>query len=347
MSTTQYLIDVATRHQVFLQRYGDGRSKEAAKMLNRLRRSINARLSQEPTDFQAQRLQALLKDITALNQLAFADIKALVELEAMRLIPSEANFNTVMLNKVSSVSFVSPAENVLIASVMSAPMGVNVGAGITVADALTSFGVKKGAQILQAITDGITLGDNTPAIARRVDSLIQTLMKRQITSLVSTIVNHISSNTRNQLYNANKRLVEEYEWVATLDGRTTFICMSRDGLFYKVGSGPMPPAHFGCRSTTIPKIKKEFDLGLDVKGDRPAVGGDGVERVSANTTYGGWLKTQNREFIDEALGIERSRLFRSGKLTLDKFVDPTGRVYTLSQLESMNPIVFSDLIGGQ
>ena len=279
--------------------------------------------------------------------MAFQDIKTLIELDSMKLIPSEANFNTTMLNKVSRVSFVAPAESVLIASVMSAPMGVNVGAGITVADALTSFGLKKGAQILQSITDGITLGDTTQAIAKRVDGLIRNLMKRQITSLVSTIINHISSNTRSELYKTNKRLVDKYEWVATLDGRTTFICMSRDGKIYTVGSGPMPPAHFGCRSTTIPKIKKEFDLGLDVEGDRPAVGSNGVERVSANTTYGGWLKRQNREFIDEALGIERSKLFRSGKLTLDKFVDPTGRVYTLSQLESMNPIVFSDLIGGQ
>jgi hypothetical protein len=54
-------------------------------------------------------------------------------------------------------------------------------------------------------------------------------------------------------------------------------------------------------------------------------------------------RRQNKEFIDEALGIERSRLFRAGKLGIDKFVDPTGRVYTLSELESMNPIVFSDL----
>jgi hypothetical protein len=37
MSTQQFLMDAATRHQVFLQRYGNGRSKEAVKLLNRLR----------------------------------------------------------------------------------------------------------------------------------------------------------------------------------------------------------------------------------------------------------------------------------------------------------------------
>jgi hypothetical protein len=64
VSSNQYLIDAATRHQIFLQRYGAGRSKEAVKMLNQLRRKINARLSQEPTNFQAQRLADVLRDIT-------------------------------------------------------------------------------------------------------------------------------------------------------------------------------------------------------------------------------------------------------------------------------------------
>jgi hypothetical protein len=45
MSTQQFLMDAATRHQVFLQRYGNGRSKEAVKLLNRLRKKINARLA--------------------------------------------------------------------------------------------------------------------------------------------------------------------------------------------------------------------------------------------------------------------------------------------------------------
>lgn len=347
MPSDNYLIDAATRHQVFLQRYGNGRAKDAVKLLNRLRRRINARLSQEPEEFRAQRLQDLLKDIDSLNKEEFQNVKTLIELESMKLIPSETSFNTVMLNNVSSVDFISPQETVLIAAVMATPMSVKTGIGFTIADALTDFGAKKGSQILQSIIDGVTSGSGTSFIAKQVDGLIRNLMKRQVTSLISTIINHISSTTRSELYKKNSRLVDRYEWVSTLDGRTTFICMSRDGKYYRVGTGPMPPAHFGCRSTTIPKIKKEFDLGLDVDTKRPAVGDSGVEQVSAKVTYGGWLKKQNKEFVDEALGVERSRLFRSGKLSLDNFVDPTGRVYTLSQLESMNPIVFSDLIGGQ
>ena len=111
-------------------------------------------------------------------------------------------------------------------------------------------------------------------------------------------------------------------------------------MFPDVPGSPVPPAHWGCRSTTIPKVKPEYDVGAKLHGKRPAIGADGVSHVSGRTTYGGWLKRQPTEFIDEALGTDRSRLFRSGKLSLDKFVDPTGREYTIKQLESLNPMSF-------
>ena len=77
-----------------------------------------------------------------------------------------------------------------------------------------------------------------------------------------------------------------------------------------------------------------------VKGERPSLSSSCVEQVNAKTSYSGWLKKQPVEFVDEALGVKRSELFRSGKLTIDRFVDPTGRRYTLTQLQRMNPIAF-------
>ena len=342
MSSEQFLIDAATRHQIFLLRYGAGRSKEAVKRLNRLRQQINARLSQEPEVFRSQRLQDVLKDIDSLNVLAFRDVKTLVEMESMKLAVSEADFNRIMINKVSSVPVTPTPEDLLVEAVMDAPMSVGSGAGMTIAGALTTFSTLKGSQILKTISDSVLTGKSTPLISRAVDSLLRTVIKRQATSLIGTILNHVSSAARLNTYQKNTNLIGGYEWVATLDSKTTFVCMSRDGKKYDITSQVIPPAHYGCRSTTVPTIKPEFDLGLDVKTTRPAIGADGVQQVDSKTTYGGWLRTQNREFVDEALGIERSRLFRSGKLSLDKFVDPTGRVYTLPQLESMNPIVFSD-----
>jgi hypothetical protein len=57
-------------------------------------------------------------------------------------------------------------------------------------------------------------------------------------------------------------------------------------------------------------------------------------------TYGGWLKKQPASVQDEVLGIERAKLFRSGKLSIGKFTDDTGKVYTLDQLKKLEPLAF-------
>jgi SPP1 gp7 family putative phage head morphogenesis protein len=341
VSSTQYLSDSATRHAVFLQRYGGGQSKEATKLLYRIRRDINARLSQEPTEFQRGRLEAVLRDINGITAAGFSDIGAKQISAAQDLVRTEAQFSVNLFNKASTIDFALPTESVLIASVMSQTMSAPTTAGITITDALKQFGAKKSAQIAQIITDGVIVGDATPVIAQKLGGVINTLQRRQLDTLVRTIANHTSSVARLETYKANDDIIEDYIWLSTLDNSTTLICGGRDRkLVNKDLGGAVPPAHWGCRSTTIPKVKPEFDMGAKITGDRPSIGAEGVEQVSARTTYGGWLKKQPKEFIDEALGPERSKLFRAGKFKIEGFTDPTGRVYTLEQLNRMNPIAF-------
>jgi len=140
-------------------------------------------------------------------------------------------------------------------------------------------------------------------------------------SLIANKFRHFYSSTIISIVEVD---YDGYVYNLSIDGDETYIA---DGIVVH-----------NCRSTTIPKIKDEYDIGSDLKGKRPAVGADGAEQVSSRTTYGGWLKNQPPEFVDEALGVERSRLFRSGKVSLDKFVDPTGRVYTLTELSRMDSI---------
>lgn len=338
MSSSQYLSDAATRHAVFLQRYGGGRSKEAIAMLSRLRRDINARLANEPTDFQRQRLVAVLADIDQLAAAAFNDIGRKVIYDSMNLAGSEAGFSAGLFNKASTVDWALPSSATLAAGVMTSRMSAPLNAGITIEEALKQFSLSKRKQIARVITDGISLGDTTPVISRKLTGMINTLQRRQLDTLVRTIANHTSSVSRSLVYEENSDIIDGYIWIATLDSRTTLICGSRDQKVYKRPTDPKPPAHWGCRSTTIPKIKDEYDIGSKLKGKRPAVGPGGAEQVSGRSTYGSWLKKQPVEFIDEALGVERSRLFRAGKVKIGGFVDPTGRVYTLEELGRMNSI---------
>ncbi|WP_369010598.1 minor capsid protein, partial [Salmonella enterica] len=75
-----------------------------------------------------------------------------------------------------------------------------------------------------------------------------------------TALAHVSNEARQQVYAQNDDIITKYEWVSTLDSRTSAVCRSRDGMTWEIDKGPMPPAHFGCRSTTAPVISPEFDF---------------------------------------------------------------------------------------
>ena len=246
MSATQYLTDVLTRHSVFLERYSKGRSKEALILLNRIKQDINARLAQEPTVFQRNRLEAVLKDIEEITTIGFNDIKIKVELDMKDLAPIEAQYSANVFNKVSTVDFTLPADDQLISAVMTQAMAVQRGVAVTIDDALAKFSKQKSLQIAAIIADGVTLGDTTPTISKKVGEVIDTLQRRQLDTLVRTITNHASSISRQQVYNANADLMEGYQWIATLDSSTTLICGTRDKKVFQAPYGPMPPAHWGA-----------------------------------------------------------------------------------------------------
>lgn len=73
-------------------------------------------------------------------------------------------------------------------------------------------------------------------------------------TLARTEVNYICNQADLAAYKAVG--IEEYEYLATLDARTSEICRSLDGNVYKVSQAQVgvnfPPMHPNCRSTTIP-----------------------------------------------------------------------------------------------
>lgn len=50
---------------------------------------------------------------------------------------------------------------------------------------------------------------------------------------------------------------DKYQWVSVMDGRTSRICIGLNRKIFVYGNGPIPPAHFGCRSKIIPWRGKE------------------------------------------------------------------------------------------
>lgn len=97
-----------------------------------------------------------------------------------------------------------------------------------------------------------------------------------------------------------------------------------------------------CRSRYVAVIKSFKELGLDA--DIPASTRASMDgQVPDKTTYQEWLKKQSVARQNEVLGVTKAQLFRDGKLTLDKFVSPTGHVYTLDQLKERNAKAFDKI----
>ncbi len=331
------MVDVATRRQLFVQRFADGEADKAIAILERLRDKILTRLNEEPTEFQYGRLSALLRDIQGMMGREFSDFRDEVRAGVTEFGLAESEFLAETATSVATVPFAVPSVGQIQQAVAMTPM-VD---GLRMDQTLSAFAGAKAREIIGEINSGILAGDTTPQIAKKITELANNKQRRDATAIVRTVTNHVSSQARDLTARENAGVLDGLKWVATLDSRTTLICAGRDGNVYPVDSGPRPPAHWQCRSTMAPVIKKSLQIpGIQVGATRPSVGADGAELQDARRTYSGWLRDQPAAFQDEVLGRSRGKLFRAGRVQIDRFRDETGRTYTLGQLRSLDPIAW-------
>jgi len=206
-------------------------------------------------------------------------------------------------------------------------------------------GLAKGTQeqVASAINIGVVTGEPTDVIVRRivgtraqgyVDGVLNTA-RRHAQTIVRTAVNHVTTHAREITYRENKKVIKAVRYLATLDNRTTDICIALDGQVFKVGQGPRPPMHHQCRSTTIPVLKSWKEMGIKLKeakaGTRASMNG----QVPAKMSYGEWLKNQPRSIQNEVLGRRRADLFRRGNVPVKRFVDNRFRSLSLKELEAL------------
>lgn len=139
----------------------------------------------------------------------------------------------------------------------------------------------------QTITQGLIQGQS---IARMSKDLGDTLGKSYIVTerLIRTETNHFHAEADKSAYDAAG--VEQYEYMATLDARTSDVCASLDGKVFKVKDAQVgvnyPPMHPWCRSTTV-----EYDP--EDAADWAASG----EPMPKSTTYEEWKKRQDNSDI--------------------------------------------------
>ena len=216
-----------------------------------------------------------------------------------------------------------------------------------------------------AIRDGINSGQTNYEIIKRIrgydkaidgkkvhyDGLIDQSFK-DVDRVVRTARSHVSNQSYLSTWDALG--FDFYKFFSVIDGRTSLLCASLDQTIWKKGDPNIrhPPLHPHCRSSLL-----GVDADGKIAGLRPFVADnravkdipkdqrDGkIGQVDANTSYKDWFPHQSKEYQIEWLGKTRYELRKTGKYSIQRFIDPlTDRKYTLKQLKEMDEKTFSML----
>lgn len=356
-TASDILVDIATRHTVYLLRYSTATYRRHLKLIDEAIADIAYQLSKRaPASgaISSSRLAAVLSDIETTSKELYAALSSAVDGDLKALAAYEAKF------QIDSINHAFPIEMALItvtgpqihAAAMAQPFQ-----GRILRDWWKDqeYGVRQAYK--SAVRLGFVEGESIPQIVARVKNVGE-LSKRQSESIIRTAVNHVAQVARNKSTEANAEIFSHEEWVSVLDGRTSAVCRGRDGEKYDIGKGPQPPAHFGCRSQRIPITKSWEELGLDQLSpddklnerayvadkrklkDIPAKDRDKLIGQTTAKSYNEWLKTQPRSFVEDVLGKTKAKLYLDGDLSLDKFIDRQGEELTLEQLGKREAAAF-------
>ena len=172
----------------------------------------------------------------------------------------------------------------------------------------------------------------------------------QIEADVRTVRSYFSQQSYNEVFSA---LGFEYvKDVATLDGRTSLTCISIDGRVQKKDNKTKsPPYHRRCRTTQL-----GCDKDGKIDGKRPYVKdtkavknipkdqrGDKIGQIDADVTYKDWFEGLPKDLQKDVLGTTRFKLWESGEVSLDKFVDDNGKPISISELRQIDEDAFKRL----
>lgn len=339
-------------HQIWLQRNASHEASLVVPFIDDMRKEVRSRVLQFGDDSRTRaNLNATLKDIDNIlsgiagdwNQILITDLKDLGTYE------SQWSAKTMAAN--IQASFTTPSPEQVWSAIKFNPMQLN-DKPVDFMSWLDDWKTDEVARLTQGVKMGFVQGRTTRDIVKEVVGAggLADISERNAKTIVRTAVAHVSNVAREATYDKNSDVIEGYEWISTLDSKTSAICRGRDGMKFRADAEfrPKPPAHPNCRSTTIPLVSSEFDF-LDAGAKRAARGADGGMQVDASTSYYDFLKSQPAAFQDAALGVTRGKIFRNAGMTPEEFraasVDGFGNPLTLKQMAEMDDRVARYLDG--
>lgn len=123
--------------------------------------------------------------------------------------------------------------------------------------------------------------------------------------LIRTESNFVTSELNFQAYEATE--IEEYQYLATLDLKTSKVCRFLDGKIFKVTERQTgincPPMHPWCRSTTVSVVDRNFIATMTRSAREPKTGK--IIKVPRSMTYEEWYQKYVKD-VPEAKQKEKN-----------------------------------------
>lgn len=354
MQSSPALISLSTRQQVMLERLKAGNIKGLESFLKSAAKAIRDRLaSDELTALARSRAEAQLVAIRNDLKAIYGDAGKQITSDLKDLADYATGAEARALDAVlmQGVELTVPSANQVLAAAMSRPLTSGQSAKMLepfingwVTGSIDSVENAIRLGYLQGRTNRELINEVVGTASNKYKDGIINATYRNAQAVVRTSVQHVAQVARSEMWAQNADIITGYEWVSTLDSRTTVQCQSLDGRVFEVGKGPLPPIHINCRSSTAPVIANKYIRDTLRQGATRVSNGDTDGPVSAGTSYYEWLKTQPASFQDEALGVGRAQLFRDGGLSAQRFQElQLGKQFeplTLDQMKELEPVAF-------
>lgn len=329
-SAAERIVDEVVLHRIALSRYSTATVRKVIALLNRTDQSLVERILRADNEGRDPiQLERLLEEIRALQADGWTVVRGRFNEDIAALADAEKLFTERMVRTGYRSAGVATVANVPTTAQVVAAVNARPFQGRFLKGWLDDAETGAAKRVRETLRQGFVEGRSVAALVREIrgtralqykDGVLE-ISRRGAEAMVRTALSHTAAVSSKETYAALG--VEEVRFIATLDARTTLTCATLHNSVHPLDAFPWPPRHINCRSTSAPVIK-------------------GLPDIEA-PSYSEWLMRQPVEVQNDILGVRKAQLFRSGKLTLDRFVDNKGRVLTLEELKKRDAGAFADL----
>lgn len=327
-SPAERLLNEAVLHRIALSRYSTATVRKALAQLNRVDQDLVARILRADNEGRDPRqLERLLDEIRALQADGWTVLRGRLTDDLNGLAAAERDFAASMVRFSQQSAGLAVATNVPTTAQVVAAVNARPFQGRFLKNWMDEAEAGAAKRVRETLRQGFIEGRSVSDLVKQIrgskalgykDGILEG-SRRGTEAMVRTALTHTAAVSAKETYQAMGVAVATF--LAVLDSRTTLTCANLNGQTFPLDKFPWPPRHVNCRSTAMPVVS-------------------GMPKIDA-PSYSDWLKRQPEAVQNDILGVRKAQLFRSGKLTLDRFTDSAGRVLTLEQLKKRDGAAFA------